>query len=127
MISVCSHFSSSMANIRTYVHDSKPAMPGSASDKTEDPDQMNQAKLMKYAKDILGVETRRVGPDGKKTFYRLVSDVRQDCKAAQARLCQLPQENEAQYFDQTEDPDQMNQAKLIKYAKDILGMILVYV
>ena len=59
-------------------------------DKTEDADQMNKAELMKYAEDILGVETPQVGPDGNKNLYLAVSDVRQDCKAAQARLCQLP-------------------------------------
>ena len=35
-------------------------------DKQKDVDQMNKDALMKYARDILGAETRRVGVNGKK-------------------------------------------------------------
>ena len=55
---------------------------------------MKKYDLMRYANNVLGVETRQAGPDGKKNRYRAVEDVKQDCKAAQARLCQPPQENE---------------------------------
>ena len=63
------------------------------TDKTRDVDQMDKPELMAYAKDVLGVETRRSGSDGKKTLWRAVADVKQDCKAAQARLCQPEAEN----------------------------------
>ena len=56
---------------------------------------MKRDELMRYAKNVLGVETRTVGPNGKKTNYRAVEDVKRDCKAVQARLCQPPQENQA--------------------------------
>ena len=64
-------------------------------DKAKDVDKMNKPELMIFARDILGVETRQVGSDGKKRRYRAVPDVKQDCKAAQARLCQPSQENQA--------------------------------
>ncbi len=42
-------------------------------DKAKDVDKMNKAELMKYAKHILGAETRRIGPGGKNTnIYRSV-------------------------------------------------------
>ena len=49
---------------------------------------MEKPDLMPYAKDVLGVETRRKGPDGKKNLWRAVAEVKADCKAAQARLRQ---------------------------------------
>ena len=64
-------------------------------DKAKGVDNMNKAELMLYAKNIPGVETRRVGPGGKKNLHRAVPDVKQDCKAAQSRLCQASQENQA--------------------------------
>ena len=54
-------------------------------DKTKDVDEMKKSELMQYAKNILGVETRRVGPDGNKNLFRAVEDVKHDCKAAQER------------------------------------------
>ena len=54
---------------------------------------MEKPELMAYAKDVLGVETRRVVSDGKKSLWRKVAEVKQDCKAAQARLCQPEAEN----------------------------------
>ena len=62
---------------------------------TKDVDQMEKPELMAYAKDVLGVETRRVGSNGKKTLWRKVGEVNQDCKAAQARLCQPQAENDS--------------------------------
>ena len=47
---------------------------------------MRKAELMEYAM-TLGVETRRVGLDGKKHIYRPVMGVKTDCKEAQARRC----------------------------------------
>ena len=52
---------------------------------------MKKDDLMRYARE-LGVETRQAGPDGKKKNRRAVGDVKKDCKAAQARLCQPLQE-----------------------------------
>ena len=63
-------------------------------DETRDVDKMNKVELMKYANDMLGVHTRRAGPDGKTNLYRAVSDVKHDCKAVQSRLCQASQENQ---------------------------------
>jgi hypothetical protein len=60
---------------------------------TKDVDQMEKAELMAYAKDVLGVETRRMGSDGKKNLWRKVVEVNRDCKAAQAKLCQSQAEN----------------------------------
>ena len=37
------------------------------TDKGKDVEKMDKAELMVYAKDVLGVETRRVGADGKKS------------------------------------------------------------
>ena len=75
-------------------------LPGGApkakkTDKTQkDVDKMEKPELMPYAKDVLGVETRREGPDGKKNLWRPVADVRKDCKAEQTRVRQaLPAEN----------------------------------
>ena len=61
---------------------------------TTDVDTMKKDDLMRYVKRVLGVELRNAGPDGKKNRYRAVEDVKQDCKAVQARLCQPLQENE---------------------------------
>ena len=80
----------------------------------------------------------------KKRFDRAVLDVKQDCKAAQARLCQPSQENQAveardeassssgqvaqkayhvaQDVDEAKDVDKMNKPELMKYAKNILGV-----
>ena len=60
-----------------------------------DVDQMEKAELMAYAKDVLGVETRRAGLDGKKNLWRKVSEVKQECKAAHAKLSELEAENES--------------------------------
>jgi len=51
---------------------------------------MRKAELMKFAADVLGVATRRVGPDGKNNLWRSVEEVRRDCKEKEARLCQSP-------------------------------------
>ena len=56
-------------------------------------DTLKNDDLMGYAKE-LGVETRQAGPNGEKTHWRAVVDVKKDCKAAQAWLCQPSQENE---------------------------------
>ena len=53
-----------------------------------DVEAMRKGELMEYAK-TLGVETRRESEDGKKNLWRPVSDVKTDCKEAQARHCQL--------------------------------------
>ena len=52
-----------------------------------DVDAMRRLQLMDYAKS-LGLETRREGKDGEKTLYRLVDDVKRECKEAHARHCQ---------------------------------------
>ena len=57
-------------------------------DVAKDVDTMNKEELMHYAKSALDVEIRQAGPDGKKNRYRAVDDVKKDCKAVQARLCQ---------------------------------------
>ena len=62
-------------------------------DMREDVDTMKKDDLMRYARE-LGVETRQAGPNGKNKNWRAVGDVKKDCKAAQARLCQPSQENE---------------------------------
>ena len=53
-----------------------------------DVEAIRKGELMEYAK-TLGVETRRESEDGKKNLWRPVSDVKTDCKEAQARHCQL--------------------------------------
>ena len=73
-----------------------PAVQG--ADKTKDVGNMKKVELMKYAKNVLGVETRRRGDDGKENLFRLVEDARQDCKAVQPRQRQASpgnQESEA--------------------------------
>ena len=68
------------------------------ADKGKDVDKMHKAELMVYAKDVLGVETRRVGPDGNKNLWRTVAEVKKDCKAAQAKLCQPETEAQAKLY-----------------------------
>ena len=53
-------------------------------------DELNQ--LMQFAKDVLGVETREAGPDGKKNRWRKVECVKEDCRAEQNRLRQGAQD-----------------------------------
>ena len=68
------------------------------ADKAKDVGNMEKVELRKYAKHVLGVETRRRGGDGKKNFLRLVEGVRRGCKAAQPRQRQASpgnQESEA--------------------------------
>ena len=43
-------------------------------------DDMRKEELMKYAKDVLGIETRHIGADGKKNRWRSVPEVRRECK-----------------------------------------------
>ena len=52
-------------------------------DIAKDVDKIRRHELMKYAKEVLKVEARRVGPDGKNRV-RDVADVRRDCKAVQS-------------------------------------------
>ena len=63
-------------------------------DVAKDVDMMNKEELMRYAKSALDVEIRQAGSDGKKNRYRAADDVKKDCKAVQARLCQLLQVND---------------------------------
>ena len=43
---------------------------------TKDIDAMKRDDLMRYARNVLGVEVRQAGPDGKKTRFRAVDDVK---------------------------------------------------
>jgi len=52
--------------------------------KTQNVDAMKKDDLMKFAKSVLGVEVRQAGPDGKKTLFRRVAEVKEDCKKVQA-------------------------------------------
>ena len=61
--------------------------------KMKDVEKMKKDELMQFAKDVLGVETREAGPDGKKNRWRKVERVKADCRAEQNRLCQAAQEN----------------------------------
>jgi hypothetical protein len=63
-------------------------------DTRKDVDTMNKEDLMRYAKNILGVEVRQAGPDGKKNRWRSVNDVKKDCKEVQATLLQSLQDND---------------------------------
>ena len=56
-------------------------------------DKMKKDDVMHYAKQVLGVEVRQAGHDGETHRYRAVEDVKKECKAVQARLCQRPHEN----------------------------------
>ena len=53
-------------------------------------DDMRKAELMMYAKDVLGIETRKIGAGGKNNLWRSVAEVRRECKEKEARLCQSP-------------------------------------
>ena len=56
--------------------------------KAKELEQMGRLELMTYARDVLGVETRRVGANRKKTLWRPLPLVRDECKAKLAGLCQ---------------------------------------
>ena len=62
--------------------------------KMMDVEKMKRVELMQFAKDVLGVETREAGPDGKKNRWRQVERVKEDCRAEQNRLRQAVQEKE---------------------------------
>ena len=49
---------------------------------------MRKDELMPYARDVLGIETRKMGRDGKKNLWHTLIEVRGDCKNKEARLCQ---------------------------------------
>ena len=71
-------------------------------DKGKNVDEMEKPELMAYAKDVLGVETRRGGVNGKKNLWRTVSDVKNDCKKVQARLGQPEMEAQARLCQRSE-------------------------
>ena len=71
-------------------------------DKGKNVDKMEKSELMVYAKDVLGVETRRASARGKTNTWRSVSDVRNDCKAAQAKLGQPEMEAQARLCQRSE-------------------------
>ena len=53
-------------------------------------DDMRKAELMMYAKDVLGIETRKIGAGGQKNLWRSIEEVWRECKEKEARLCQSP-------------------------------------
>ena len=65
---------------------------------------------MKYAADVLGVETRKMGSGGKKNLWRSVDEVRQDCKEQEARLCPSPHASAGSSSSQRAPPAEPEQA-----------------
>ena len=78
-------------------------------------DELDRSQLMPYARKVLGVQVRRRSLDGKRTVYRSVPVVRQECKAVDAYLFYLGDLGK-------ENVDAMKKQELMEYACTVLGV-----